>query len=247
MKKGIISVTLSFLIAGMLSACGHKHVWSDATCTEAKTCIECGETEGSPLGHSWTAATCTTPKTCTVCGETEGSPLGHSWTVATCTTPKTCTVCGETEGIPVEHQLDEDGICKQCGTSVGIDISIDNWKKFFSVDYEIISDKGLIPGPLVNSEGYYYTGIKLNLSPLKEGKYENVVLTYTLTTKDNYAPPRCCFENEDTVGQLNISEQGACYEEIIITANKKPSNTRLAYLLPSLSMSIKEINGHYYK
>ncbi|MBE6893789.1 MAG: hypothetical protein E7482_07240 [Ruminococcaceae bacterium] len=30
-----------------------EHSWKDATCTEAKTCTECGETEGSPLAHEY--------------------------------------------------------------------------------------------------------------------------------------------------------------------------------------------------
>ena len=30
-----------------------EHSWKDATCTEAKTCEECGETEGKELGHAW--------------------------------------------------------------------------------------------------------------------------------------------------------------------------------------------------
>ncbi|MDO5446001.1 MAG: hypothetical protein Q4F31_10325 [Eubacteriales bacterium] len=51
--------------------------------------------------HSWTEATCTEPKTCTICGETEGNSLGHQWTEATFKLPKTCTVCGETEGNPL--------------------------------------------------------------------------------------------------------------------------------------------------
>lgn len=43
----------------------------------------CGQTEGgeevAALGHDWADATCTTAKTCGTCGETEGEALGHSW------------------------------------------------------------------------------------------------------------------------------------------------------------------------
>ncbi|MBR4462461.1 MAG: Ig-like domain-containing protein, partial [Erysipelotrichaceae bacterium] len=35
-------------------ACDHE--WTDATCTEAKTCSKCGETEGDPLGHDWSVS-----------------------------------------------------------------------------------------------------------------------------------------------------------------------------------------------
>lgn len=51
------------------------HQFTDATCTEAKTCSRCGLTEGEALGHSWVDATTETPKTCTACGATEGEPL----------------------------------------------------------------------------------------------------------------------------------------------------------------------------
>ena len=51
----------------------HTHIWTDATCTLAKTCSECGETEGEPLGHTLSEATYFAPAACTVCGETEGN------------------------------------------------------------------------------------------------------------------------------------------------------------------------------
>jgi hypothetical protein len=35
-------------------------------------------TDGSALSHAWVPATCTAAKTCTVCGETEGAALGHT-------------------------------------------------------------------------------------------------------------------------------------------------------------------------
>lgn len=77
------------------------HIWKEATCTEPKTCMICGATEGEAAGHQWKEATCTAPKTCTVCGETEGEALGHDWIEATITAPKTCSRCGETEGEPL--------------------------------------------------------------------------------------------------------------------------------------------------
>lgn len=112
----------SMLIA--LAGCGHEHEWAEATCTEPRTCTECGETEGEPLGHKWKEATCTEPKTCTECGETEGEPLGHKWKEATCTEPKTCTECGETEGKPLGHKwkeatCTEPKTCTVCGETEG--------------------------------------------------------------------------------------------------------------------------------
>ena len=52
----------------------HIHSWTDATCTTSKTCSECGETEGEPLGHTLADATYFTPAVCTVCGEAVGNP-----------------------------------------------------------------------------------------------------------------------------------------------------------------------------
>lgn len=102
MKKWFLILTL-LLAAALLTACGCEHVWTDADCDTAKTCSECGATEGAPLGHSWLAATCETAKTCEVCGKTEGSALGHSWTEADCENARTCASCKLTEGEALGH------------------------------------------------------------------------------------------------------------------------------------------------
>lgn len=97
MKKWLCGVgTLTICV--MLTGCGHEHTWADATCTEPKTCSECGETEGEAIGHTWVEATCAEPKHCSVCGETEGEPLEHTLTEANYQQAATCTVCGETVG-----------------------------------------------------------------------------------------------------------------------------------------------------
>ena len=104
----------------------HVHKWTDATCTDPKTCSVCGATEGEALGHSWNEATCTAPKTCSVCGATEGEALGHSWNDATCDTPKTCSVCGETEGEALGHSYDNeyDADCNVCGDVREVELPI---------------------------------------------------------------------------------------------------------------------------
>ena len=124
MKK-LITLILVLVMCLSLCACGHQHTWKDATCTEPKTCTECGETEGSALGHSWRDAICTEPKTCTRCGATEGSALGHSWKDAICTEPKTCTRCGATEGSALGHlwkdaTCTEPKTCTRCGKTEGL-------------------------------------------------------------------------------------------------------------------------------
>lgn len=163
MKKNISVIPLLLLIMGMLSACGHQHVWKEATCTEPKTCTECGKTEGSPLGHTWAEATCAAPKTCSVCGKTEGTALEHTWMEATCTAPKTCSVCGETEGTVLEHtwteatcitpktcsvcgkiegglaehDLDSTGKCLVCGEQIGFALNKSNWKTYLHLTYDV--------------------------------------------------------------------------------------------------------------
>lgn len=124
MKK-VFCLMLVLLLALTLAACGCKHeTWKEADCVTPKTCAECGETEGAPLGHSWLAATCETPKTCENCGETEGEAPGHTWTDATCAAPKTCTSCGLTEGSVLEHTWVEatteaPKTCTGCGLTDG--------------------------------------------------------------------------------------------------------------------------------
>ncbi len=76
-------------VGAQVSATGHH--WSEASCTEAKRCSDCGTISGAPLGHTYNAVvtvpTCTaggyTTYTCTACGhEYTGnatSALGHSY------------------------------------------------------------------------------------------------------------------------------------------------------------------------
>ena len=98
------------LIMSLLVGCGHEHTWTEATCTEPKTCSECGETDGEPLGHTWVEATCAEPKHCSECGETEGEALEHTWTEATYQQAKTCSVCETTEGEPLQSDFEKYGI-----------------------------------------------------------------------------------------------------------------------------------------
>lgn len=50
-KRLIAALAASICLCVSLTACFHEHTWAEATCTEPKTCTECGETEGKPLGH----------------------------------------------------------------------------------------------------------------------------------------------------------------------------------------------------
>lgn len=55
----------------------------------------------TPHVHEWLTATCTEPRTCLVCGATEGEPLGHAW-AEEAPGVKLCSVCGLREGVPAE-------------------------------------------------------------------------------------------------------------------------------------------------
>ncbi len=129
--KRISLLVLVLVCLLTLSACGCKHeTWNDATCDTPKTCAECGETEGAPLGHSWLAGTCVTPKTCEVCAATEGEAPGHVWVEATCETAKTCSTCGETEGeVPVHVWMDPTTeapkTCEVCAKTEGEKVTTD--------------------------------------------------------------------------------------------------------------------------
>ena len=118
---GLVSVLVLVLALG---GCGHRHVWTEATCTQPRTCLEDGVTEGEALGHDWKMATCTQPKTCARCGATEGEALGHDWRMASCTRPETCARCGATKGEALGHQpVDADywtpSLCSVCGEELG--------------------------------------------------------------------------------------------------------------------------------
>ncbi|MBQ8622208.1 MAG: type I pullulanase, partial [Oscillospiraceae bacterium] len=83
------------------------HSWKDATCTEAKTCTLCGETEGSALGHSYnavvTAPTCVaagyTTHTCGTCGDSYTDSETPATGVHTYV-DGSCTGCGAVEAVP---------------------------------------------------------------------------------------------------------------------------------------------------
>lgn len=124
MSKNIRFFFSALLLCALLTACGHEHVWSDATCQAPKTCADCGITEGAVADHHWNQANCLTPKTCADCGPVEGTIADHNWNNATCLTPKTCADCGTTEGTIADHDWNQatcqaPKTCSDCGTTIG--------------------------------------------------------------------------------------------------------------------------------
>lgn len=96
MKKLVCIVTI---LIGLLTACGHEHIFSVATCTSPRTCRECGESVGTALGHSWSDATCEIPQKCSRCSETQGEALGHTTEVGVCKN------CSEYQGKEIVKEL----------------------------------------------------------------------------------------------------------------------------------------------
>lgn len=195
MKGTAMILYLSVLCIG-LTGCGHEHSWYNATCTTPKTCRECGETEGAPLGHdwmeatckepktcercgetkgsvlehSWVEATCTSPKTCRECGETEGEALDHSWEDATCQNPKTCSVCGATEGDVGEHDLNEKGKCIACGEQVGFALNMSNYSQYVNLSFDYHYTEA--------ASGREMPAISLVAEPLKNVVFKDVIVTW---------------------------------------------------------------------
>lgn len=107
-KIVILSVILFVLI---LTSCNkneeptHIHSWIDASCTVAKHCTICSETEGVALGHNLSEVTCEDPSICLVCDDFLKEPIGHSWIEATYEAPKTCSICSETYGVKLSAEL----------------------------------------------------------------------------------------------------------------------------------------------
>ena len=128
--KTIGLILCLFVLAGIFRACAsifHEHEWQEATCTTARTCAKCGQTDGEPLGHQWVDATCQAPKTCSVCGATEGGRADHIWLSATCIEPEMCSVCGKNRhwySVPLGHEWQEatcnmPQTCVRCGATEG--------------------------------------------------------------------------------------------------------------------------------
>lgn len=189
--KRIIPLTLLVLVfACMLAGCSCEHTWQEANCTEPKTCTNCGETEGTPLGHSWLVGTCEKAKHCESCGLTEGEAPGHDWVDATHYAPKTCRTCGQMEGESVPHEwVDatyyDPKTCKICKTTKGEPLPCYDADEFFISSYgfiqmyrEALTDEGYIlwdcdeeeegiEGPVqlyvVVDEDYEFTGLQLML------------------------------------------------------------------------------------
>ena len=113
-KAVTLLMLATLILAGMLllASCGPEcsHIYLNPTCTEPKTCMLCGATEGEPAGHSGGTATCLERAVCIVCNEEYGE-LGPHKPVADdgdCTTPVDCARCDEYAVEAAEHTFSHD-------------------------------------------------------------------------------------------------------------------------------------------
>lgn len=213
----------------MLTGCGHKHTWVEATCTEPRTCTECGETEGEPLGHTWVEATCTEPKHCSVCGETEGEPLGHTWIEANYQDPKTCSVCGATEGEPLPADFETYGLtinAEEGGTYDYVTVCSENSSKTtvghatFS-DYRIIEEDAELG--LEKKDRYEWRALHVSIAFDDENAnnygmsigrcYENY---YDIEGWDNSSE----FDEETNMNHYVVNYHGTDYESTLFYTAK---------------------------
>lgn len=246
------------------------HEWTDATCTASKTCIKCEKTEGEALGHTWMDATCIVPKTCQVCGETEGKLVDHIWQEATCTMSKTCLICGKKEGASlkhiwieatcmapkycslcnvkigstVNHNLDQNGRCMWCDSLVGIEIKMSNYEEFYKVETEWIgTDKEKGGYVYMDENGYPYIGLKVTVTPAKQGNYEFGKLIYDIYVSDRET--RKCFDTNETTHTIEIDNNGYGSGEIIVTADRVNLWPEAKYIYPVVRVKLKYAKGLY--
>lgn len=106
----------------------HIHTFSEATCSEAAKCNNCGVIKGKPLPHDFTEADCNNPKICKVCGYHSGEPK-HEGGTASCSALAVCELCGQSYGDYAEHKYkkDSDIVCTKC-------------EKVTKLSYEILED-----------------------------------------------------------------------------------------------------------
>ena len=120
-------VTISTMI-GTVSSCGHEHIWTNATCTEASFCKKCKKVNQPATGHNFEAwiteqeATCVSDglrtRKCD-CGTTESeviSATGHNFAEWTTVEEATCVSdglrtrkcdCGTTESEVIKASVEK--------------------------------------------------------------------------------------------------------------------------------------------
>ena len=52
MKKNMRLLIAGLLLCALLAACGHQHIWLEATCQAPKTCTDCGATDSMDIMYT---------------------------------------------------------------------------------------------------------------------------------------------------------------------------------------------------
>lgn len=201
MKKRTLAVCLGVFLLLCLSGCC-QHEWTEATCTEPKTCTKCGETEGEALGHTWTEATCTKAKECSRCGAESGEPLGHDvkeWkeeTASTCSEAGkevgTCTRCGETvtKDLPLADHTPGEWTIEKKATPVSSGITVQKCavcgKELYRKSYTMTAEE-IKEDYIADCQSYTYDEIARNPDKYKykQAKFTGEVMQVT-TRDDGY-------------------------------------------------------------
>lgn len=128
MEKKVAQVIIcALLVVPALTGCMHEHTFADATCTSAKTCTECGETEGETLGHNWIPADCINPEKCTICGKESNPARGHETNLGK------CDRCGEIQNESIINRI------TSASSSAGDDVTTAS-NLILSSDYSSLND-----------------------------------------------------------------------------------------------------------
>lgn len=181
-----------------LTGCGCQHQWEEANCTQPKTCVKCGQTEGEPLTHQVSEWTEQTPSTCTeagmetgvctMCGQTveQELPLADhtpgEWQVKTEPTAsapgvrvKTCTVCGaevEEETFTMTPEEMRAAFVSTCQSY--------SYEEIARNPDSCLGKPAKLQGEVIQSmpEGDSYT-LRVNITPGKYYWSDTILVTYT--------------------------------------------------------------------
>lgn len=216
-KKSLLTLAFALALCMALTSCGCSHQWTEATCTQARVCTKCGETEGEPLGHTWQEATCTEARTCTKCGETEGEPLGHTWQEATCTAPETCALCGETRGDPGEHKLDAAGRCDLCGGVIGTPLTPENFEDHFDINFKWDWD-GKVASGTSSNEGKVDSRTGVPDDGFGSGVYTPYLFVWM---EGDVKPGRECYDVSIEMTGKKIIGSSQCPDTLTVTTYSK--------------------------
>lgn len=229
----------------MLAGCGHEHTWVEATCTESKTCSECGETEGEALGHTWVEATCAEAKHCSVCGETEGEALEHTLTEANYQQAATCEVCGQTVGEPLQADFEQYGCAyvseldkeypfvNQCNQSD----KLTNGKITFSDYKTFTSDESH-----EELEGYEWKSVIYTIVFDDDNVFNYGYAGFGAVTGDYYSFPLWL---EGTVVNYNGKEYSDCiYNEELLTQEWVERGDGTAYFVQKKQVDVRVPIGY---